>query len=139
MGADAERLDGLAQLVDLLSTERNLYVRYGESPGSETRGSIDYESGLGMPGLSANRLQPQPWWTRPLEDWLARQICQYVHLIDRSPEHQGWIVRGTVIGQGPDDEPLLADVEVVARVSQRLLDEARHVYQVRFDPGRISH
>lgn len=135
----APRLDRLGQLAELLERYEQLYVRFGNDPRDETGGSVDYESGLRMPGLSANRLRPPNWWTRPLEDWLARQICQYVHLLDRSPEHQGWVVHGTVVAHGPDDEPLLGDVEVVGRVGQALLDEANRTYRRRFDRGRVSH
>jgi hypothetical protein len=135
---EASRLDRLGQLVELLEGSEQLYVRFGKDPKTERGGSIDYESGLRMPGLSANRLRPPDWWTRPLEDWLARQICQYVHLLERSSEHQGWIVHGDVVGHGPDDEPLLCDVEVVGRVDRALLDEAKRTYRRRFDQGRVS-
>ncbi|HEX6445274.1 MAG TPA: DUF6098 family protein [Streptosporangiales bacterium] len=136
---EAPRLDRLVQLVELLDEYEQLYVRFGDHPSSETGGSIDYESGLRMPGQSVNRLRPPTWWTRPPEDWLARQICQYAHLLERSPRHQGWIVRGTEVGHGPDDEPLLDDVEVVGRIGRALLDEAQLTYQRRFDQGRVSH
>lgn len=136
---EAPRLDRLGQLVELLGRYEQLYVRFGNHPSGQQGGSIDYESGLRMPGLSANRLRPPDWWTRPLEDWLARQICQYVHLLDRSSEHEGWVVHGTEVGHGPDDEPLLSDVEVVGRVGRDLLDEADRTYRHRFDQGRVSH
>jgi len=127
------------EFVDLIRSTPGLFVRYSGGPASDAaEQSTDYESGLPLPGLSVNRLDPQPWWTRSLDDWLARQLCQYLHLADRDAEHHGWILRGKVVGRGPDDEPLVADVEPVARLTERLLAEALEWYERRFDVGRAS-
>ncbi|MDQ0895834.1 DUF6098 family protein [Agromyces ramosus] len=88
-----------------------------------------------FPGLSANPLDPQPWWTRPLGDWLARQLCQYKHLRERNPDRIAWVLRGRIVARGPDDEPLLRDVEPIARLSAGLLDEAERRYEANFAAG----
>lgn len=69
------------------------------------------------PGLSANPLDPEPWWTRPTREWPARQLCNDAHLQREDGERHGWVLAGTVVGRGPDNEP-------------------RRVYEERFDAGR---
>jgi hypothetical protein len=133
----ARTLHHLDELVDLVRTVPGLYVRYSNGPDAdEAETSVDYESGLPLPGLSVNRLDPQPWWTRSLEDWLARQLCQYLHLSDRSASHQGWVLAGEEVGRGPDDEPLVADVRPMAILHEALLQEAYEWYTKHFDAGK---
>lgn len=127
-------IDHLDQLVLLVQTRSGLYVRYSDGPGVDAaEASRDHESGLPLPGLSANRLDPPNWWTRPLIDWLSRQVCQYLHVADRSPSHQGWVLTGRPVNRGPDDEPLLIDIEPVAWLGEQLQAEALDWYQAHFD------
>lgn len=113
-----------------------LYVRYSEGPERDLgTTSVDTESGLELPGLSVNPLDPEPWWTRPTGDWLARQLCQYKHLRDRNPERVAWVLHGRVVGRGPDCEPLLGDAEFVAELTDDLLEEAELRYKDRFEAG----
>src|SRR3712207_5612479 len=130
-------LERLEQLEDLVTENPDLHVRYSE--GFETdagSGSMDSESGLELPGLSVNPLTPEAWWTRPVRDWLARQLCQYKHLAEQNPDRHAWVLRGKPVARGPDCEPLLADVEQVDVLSDALLDEAEQVYHERFARGR---
>jgi hypothetical protein len=127
--------DGLAELAAQLGQGR-LYVRYSKGPADDEGGSIDTESGLELPGLSVNPLDPEPWWTRPVEDWLARQLCQYMHLREKNPARRAWLVRGEVVGRGPDCEPLLGSVEFVGELGEDVLTEAAQRYRERFDAGR---
>jgi hypothetical protein len=114
-----------------------LFVRYSKGPEHDlSRTSIDTESGLELPGLSANPLDPEPWWSRPTLDWLARQLCQYKHLRDRNPDRIAWALHGDPAGRGPDCEPLLVDVEFVAELTDDLLAEAEQRYREQFDAGR---
>lgn len=130
-------LTRLAELAHLVASESGLHVRYSRGPEEDADGgSIDTESSLELPGLSVNPLEPERWWTRPLEDWLARQLCQYRHRADREGERFAWVLRGREVGRGPDCEPLLADVEPVARLTESLLDEAESRYHARFEAGR---
>ncbi|WP_420481604.1 DUF6098 family protein [Actinopolymorpha pittospori] len=55
---------------------------------------------------------------------VARQVCQYLHLATRSDNHRGWVLTGTIVGRGPDDEPTLSDVEPIAWLGEPLLTEA---------------
>ena len=130
-------LESLDELVELVRSRPGLHVRYSEGIESDREGgSIDTESGLELPGLSVNPLDAEEWWTRPLADWLARQVCQYRHLSEKNPERFAWVLTGRQVGRGPDCEPLLADVEPVARLSDALLGEAEQRYNTRFDAGR---
>lgn len=119
-------LETLDELVGLVRSRPGLHVRYSAGPESDRDGgSIDTESGLELPGLSVNPLDAEEWWTRPLADWLARQVCQYRHLSEKNPERFAWVLTGRQVGRGPDSEPLLAEVEPVARLSDDLLGRRR--------------
>src|SRR3954451_3040476 len=136
-GDDLAEVSTLTELAELVGQRAPLYVRYSEGPNEDARGrSVDFESGLTLPGLSVNPLAPEPWWTRPLSDWLARQLCQYEYLAKKEPERYAWALRGRVVARGPDTEPLLVDVEPVARLSDGLLREAEQQYRSTFDAGR---
>lgn len=132
------QIDSLDELEALLGDAGpGLHVRYSRGPEHDAReSSVDTESGLELPGLSVNPLDPEPWWTRPVRDWLARQVCQYRHLAERNPRRMAWVLRGREVGRGPDCEPLLADVEPLGLLSAALLEEADAVYRTRFDAGR---
>jgi hypothetical protein len=126
----------LRELAEAVDAEE-LYVRYSKGPEDDrSSGSLDTESGLELPGLSVNPLRPETWWTRPAEDWLARQVCQYEHLRDKEPERFAWVLTGTVVGRGPDCEPLIRPFRAFARFSDDLLEEAGRRYRERFDAGR---
>ncbi|MFC0681638.1 DUF6098 family protein [Lysobacter korlensis] len=130
-------LDRLEQLEELVAANPDLHVRYSEGFEKDVgSGSLDTESGLQLPGLSVNPLNPEPWWTRPVRDWLARQLCQYKHLQEQNPHRHAWVLRGRMVARGPDCEPLLADVEQVDQLSDSLLSEAERVYQERFARGQ---
>ena len=130
-------LSTLDELVELVRAEPGRHVRYSEGfDADRERGSIDTESGLELPGLSVNPLGAETWWTRPLEDWLARQLCQYKHLREENPDRYPWVLTGRTVARGPDSEPLLADVEPVARISDALLDEAEARYERNFEARR---
>lgn len=112
-------------------------MRYSEGPQRDAeQRSVDTESGLELPGLSANPLDPEGWWTRPLEDWLARQLCQYRHLQRKNPERFAWILTGRLAGRGPDCEPLLSDAVGIARLDGDVLTEAEQRYLANFEAGR---
>ena len=133
--ASDRRLDSLGALKSELGGAP-LYVRYSEGPDHDFGStSVDTESGLELPGLSVNPLDPEPWWTRPTEDWLARQLCQYKHLRDRNPERIAWVLRGRIVGRGPDCEPLLTDAQFVAELADDLLGEAEQRYHDHFAAG----
>jgi hypothetical protein len=126
-------LEELAELVDQLGEPS--YVRYSAGPEADEREtSTDHESGLELPGLSVNPLNPEEWWTRPERDWLARQLCQYAHLREEGEgERYAWVLTGQVAGHGPDCEPLIAGARPVARIADEAIDEAGRVYSERFD------
>jgi hypothetical protein len=126
----------LAELVDAVRSHERVYVRYSEGPEQDRDSSVDTESGLTLPGLSVNPLHPEEWWTRPLEDWLARQVCQYRELQEKNPDRFAWVLTGVGVGRGPDCEPLLREVSPIARLDDQLLEEADRRYKARFRAGR---
>lgn len=133
---DVVRIASLSELAELLPLLGESYVRFSAGPEADRAAvSVDKESGCPLPGLSVNRLAPEPWWDRPVELWLARRLCQYAHLA--GGERFGWVLTGTVVGRGPDSEPLVADVVPVARLDDSVLAEALEAYRRAFDPGRV--
>jgi hypothetical protein len=90
-----------------------------------------------LPGLSVTTIGPEPWWTCPVEDWVARRLCQYAHLGEEETRFP-WLLTGRRVGVGPDHEPVVEMLEPVARVGQTVLDHAEKHYQERFDVGRDS-
>ena len=115
-----------------------VYLRYSHGPGPGIDGtpSRDYESGAQLPGLSVTVLTPEPWWDRPVADWIARRVCKYAeHGADgRRP----WILVGEVVGRGPDHEPLLGEFEPLAWLDTAVVEQALDHYRTRFDVGRRS-
>lgn len=127
----------LAELADMAREGDEVYLRYSHGPDADAEQvSRDYESGLAMPGLSVTRLAPPPWWTRPVPDWVARQVCKYAQLGE--DDRGAWVLTGRTVGYGPDHEPLLADARPLAVLSDGLIEQARRHYHDRFDVGRDS-
>ena len=116
------RVESVDQLVELVEqSPEPLYVRF--SSGLDHDESIDHESGLSLPGVSANPLHPPPWWQGPpAADWVTRQVRAYQHLKERDDDRRCWIVTGTVADRGPDNEPLLTDVEGVGVLTDALVE-----------------
>lgn len=129
-------ITALTELIDVVRSHERVYVRYSEGPERDRDSSVDTESGLTLPGLSVNPLHPEEWWTRPLEDWLARQVCQYRELQEKNPDRFAWVLTGVEVGRGPDCEPLLREVSPIARLDDQLLEEADRRYKARFRAGQ---
>ncbi|GAB3210327.1 DUF6098 family protein [Marinactinospora thermotolerans] len=136
---DLPVVEGLDELTSLVERDHGLYLRYSQGPQRDGEGpSKDYESGLELPGLSVTVLSAEDWWERPLADWVARQVCKYVDLAEQGESRRAWVLRGRVVGHGPDHEPLLVDVTPVAWVGDEAVRQARARYEERFDVGRDS-
>ncbi|WP_318842789.1 DUF6098 family protein [Myceligenerans pegani] len=134
MPPGAPLLGSVGELAELVETLPAVYVRFSAGPEADrTIVSRDHESGCVLPGLSVNPMTPEPWWTRPVEHWAARQLCQYAHLMvgGRLP----WLLSGRVAGRGPDCEPLLVDVVPVAAIRPAVVEEAGAIYRRVFRPG----
>lgn len=135
---DLPTLTRLADLVAVVDRDAVVYLRYSPGPEADARHpSRDHESGLLMPGVSVNPLAAPKWWTLPLADWVARSVCQYLRELDEGA--RPWVLTGRVVDVGPDNEPLLVDVEPIAWLSDELLAQARERYHARLDAGRSTH
>lgn len=143
-GDIAVREDHLPELVTLGDiapyVADGVYLRFSRGPADDRdRTSRDYESGLELPGLSAVPLAPTSWWDRPWEDWVARQVCKYLHLeTEADDDRYGWLLRGRMVSRGPDSEPLIEAPVPLARLSDAFLEAARTRYGERFDVGNDS-
>ncbi|KZB79316.1 DUF6098 family protein [Amycolatopsis regifaucium] len=126
-----QQVTSLRELADLVRGRKELYVRWAPSPEHRPGTSRDELTGVELPGLSVNPLEPEPWWRdQPLDLWLARKLYDYCHLQhERRRDTKPWVLSGRIAGTGPDNEPLLTDPEPVARISTDVLDEARDLLQ----------
>jgi hypothetical protein len=132
-------LDELAGLVRR-HDDRELYVRWSRGPHldappgrSARQTSRDALTGIELPGLSANPLRVEPWWDdRPLHLWLARRLHDYRHLRRlRGPGVRPWVLRGTELARGPDNEPLVRCRQPLAWVADSILTEARKLVEAQ--------
>lgn len=129
-GHDANRpvqVDLWPDLLRLVEESEPLHVVRGRCRPARGGGVQDEESGCLLPGVPVLRLTPAPWWSGPLEDWVARQLSH--HLVGRSETSVVPLLRGREVGRGWDGEPLLASVEVVALVGPPALLRARRHYR----------
>jgi hypothetical protein len=132
-------LEHLDEVVGLLDHHERLFVRHSKGPDADAgRTSRDYESGLALPGLAVADLRPPDWWSRPAVDWVARRVCSYAELAEADPSRYPWVLTGRVVDRGPDHEPLVADVQPVARIGPKALTEAQEHYERHFDVGNDS-
>ncbi|GGY87842.1 hypothetical protein GCM10010300_34870 [Streptomyces olivaceoviridis] len=119
----------LAEVARLVERHQGLYVRWSKGPGTDLDGvsSTDELTGVPMPGLSANPLGVENWWEdRSVELWVARRLYDYAHLPhDKGPGVRPWVLRGRETGRGPDNEPLVADVEPLCWIADEVIDAAR--------------
>jgi hypothetical protein len=131
-------LDSLLAVVECVNAHGEVYVRHSRGPAADAeRVSRDFEAGLDLPGLSVTHLTPEPWWSRPVEDWVARRLCKYDELTNQEGRFP-WVLTGRVVGAGPDHEPLVVDVRPLGKVGGQALKEARSIYQTRFDVEQDS-
>ncbi|OXS36580.1 DUF6098 family protein [Streptomyces sp. XY006] len=119
-------LDELAGLVD---GHEGLYVRWSRGPETDLRdaSSTDDLTGVSMPGLSANPLDVEDWWEdRPVRVWVARRLYDYAHLPhEKGPGVRPWVLAGKECARGPDNEPLVTDVDALGWIDQQVIDEAK--------------
>ncbi|MET9323535.1 DUF6098 family protein [Streptomyces sp. NPDC003038] len=108
----------------------------GSGTPSRTASSSDELTGTPLPGLSANPLAVEPWWGhRPVRIWVARRLHDYSHLPRlRGNDVRPWLLKGTEVGRGPDNEPLVSDVEPLAWIELSVIEEATR--EITRQPGR---
>ncbi|MFK4070196.1 DUF6098 family protein [Streptomyces sp. NPDC029674] len=126
---DLPVLHTLKDLARLVERHRGLYVRWSRGPAKDLGRvmSRDDLTGVRMPGLSANPLDIEPWWEdRPVELWVARRLHDYSHLPrEKGPGVRPWVLLGHETARGPDNEPLVDDVEPMAWIDAKMIEEAR--------------
>ena len=129
-------IDDFDEVVALALAGPALYVRFSEGPTADAGGtSRDSEANVALPGLSVCLLSPEPWWTKPAEDWVARRLCKYLDLQSPGAGRRGWLLRGTECARGTDHEPLVRDPEPIGWVGDHAIARAKQLYAERFfDP-----
>ncbi|WP_229680076.1 DUF6098 family protein [Saccharopolyspora thermophila] len=136
-------LEQLSEVVRGHDLGRDLYLRWSRGPGFDADSvSRDALTGVELPGLSANPLRVESWWgSRSLRLWVARRLHDYRHLRDRQPgaDVRAWLLAGTEVARGPDNEPLVACDRPLAWVAEEALREAhRLVTEQKSDWGSLD-
>lgn len=131
-------IDDFGALVDVVTAHDQVFVRYSHGPDKDGERSVDYESGVELPGLSVTNLTPEPWWSRPWADWIARRVCKYAELGDGESDRRPWALVGRVVGNGPDHEPLVTAVHGLGWIGPDALREAERRYRERFNVGQAT-
>ncbi|MFC8918726.1 DUF6098 family protein [Streptomyces sp. NPDC047821] len=125
---DLPTVRSLHELGELVRHREALYVRWSRGPAHDldTTRSVDWLTGIPMPGLSANPLRVESWWgDRSLRLWVARRLYDYCHLRrDRDGDIRPWTLHGREVARGPDNEPLLADIVPVSWIDPAVIKEA---------------
>ena len=129
-------IDDFETLVDTVIAHEQVFVRYSRGPRTDGPKSMDYEAEVELPGLSVTNLTPEPWWSRPSADWIARRVCKYADLSDGRPEQRPWALLGRVVGNGPDHEPLVVDVQPLGWIGPHAVEQAQERYRSVFKTGR---
>ncbi|MEU4040101.1 DUF6098 family protein [Streptomyces collinus] len=136
--ADLPTVTGLEELTRLVTSRRGLYVRWSLGPARDLpqARSTDDLTGLRLPGLSASSLDIEAWWGgRPATIWVARRLYDYCHLPRlKDPRTRPWLLHGREAARGPDNEPLVTDVEPLGWISDRVTAQAHAV--ITDQPGR---
>lgn len=117
-------ITSLAELAGHIGDD--VYVRWSKGPDADAAStSRDSLTGVELPGLSASPLGVEPWWgDRSRELWVARRLFDYRHLRElRGADVRAWVLRGTEVGRGPDNEPLVHCTEPLAWVGDGALRE----------------
>jgi hypothetical protein len=124
---DIPTIRSLDELCDRVGGRPDLYLRWSRGPEVDAHEvSRDDLTGIELPGLSVSALAVETWWEgRPLRLWVARRLYDYEHLQRRRPGSRPWILTARECGRGPDNEPLVRDVEPVAWVDLEVANEAR--------------
>jgi hypothetical protein len=133
-------LDDLVELVERSDGSHGPFLRYSRGPAADEEAgpSVDYEAGVQLPGWAVTTVKPERWWDRPARDWVARRVCKYRDAGSGGDDIRPWLLSASVVGTGPDHEPLVSDMTPVAWLGDRLLEQAEEVYRGRFDVGRDS-
>ena len=127
MAADLPTLHTLDELAALLAGRDDLYVRWSLGPDVDAEAtSRDDLTGVTLPGLSANPLAVEEWWQgRSQRLWVARRLYDYRHLRDvRGPGVRPWVLSGTEVARGPDNEPLVRCEQPIAWLDEGVVAEA---------------
>lgn len=131
---DMQVIASLDQLAALVAGDPLIYLRCSPGPAADAADgpTRDVEGNVTLPGWSVLPVAPEPWWRRPVEDWVARRVHRYATR-DAPDGCFLWLLKGTMVGRGPDQEPLVIDIQPHARLSPRVLREAEQRYHERFD------
>ena len=125
-------IHSVEELAELVGDRNDLYLRWSSGPDADADGrSRDALTGVELLGLSVNALTVEPWWGgRSRQVWAARRLYDYDHLGRRRDRNaKPWILTGRPCGRGPDNEPLLSDVQPVAWIGPAVAREARRIIE----------
>ncbi|CAL9405729.1 hypothetical protein SUDANB1_01548 [Streptomyces sp. enrichment culture] len=126
--ADLPTFSSLDELAQLITHRHGLYVRWSRGPESDLpkTSSTDDLTGIKLPGLSASPLDLEDWWgERPVRVWVARRLYDYCHLPHvKDVRARPWVLRGSERARGPDNEPLVTEIEPLGWIADQVITDA---------------
>ncbi|MEV5936755.1 DUF6098 family protein [Streptomyces sp. NPDC052079] len=135
---DLPTFSSLDELTRLITRRRGLYVRWSRGPQRDLprTSSTDDLTGVELPGLSASPLDLEDWWgERPVRIWVARRLYDYSHLPQvKDARTRPWVLHGSETARGPDNEPLVTDIEPLGWIADEVITDACRI--VTEQPGR---
>lgn len=127
---DLPTLRSLDELAELVGDRRDVYLRWSRGPQYDSEAaSRDQLTGVPLPGLSANPLAVEDWWSgRSPRLWVARRLYDYRHLREvRGEGVRPWVLTGRELARGPDNEPLITCDEPLAWLDEGVVKEATRI------------
>ena len=127
------------EVVTLARLRGPLYLRCSRGPEADAEEwTLDAEAHVTMPGVLVSSLTPEPWWTRPDEDWVARRLCSYLAVQGVTARRKPWLLTGVVVGFGTEHEPLIGAVKPMGWVSAAAVARAGIIYHDRFHAQTVE-
>lgn len=120
----------IINLDQIRNSEGRIYVRWSQSIDKDQKRGYSLAYGTSAEaGLSCCEID------RCAEDWrIVRQLTEYKYICGGTC----WIITGDVVGTGEDNEPLLANVEVLGKASAALTDLEWRQMELDEDIARLE-
>lgn len=126
-----------SELMQIVETTTNVFIRWSSDINQDIRRgySVNHQTGAREAGLSVNGLHNDVLRGAA---YVAMQLLEYSYLRVGTNNVEPYMVRGDICGTGSDGELVIANMQVVARISEAVLDEAKAI-RTEERTGKIAY